>query len=129
MATEPMDKLKGAGRDVLSALGEKTVSTLTDRISGLTDKLQDVADGGPVGKAVVEGGKAKAEGGSGVGGALKGAASGLKDKVTGGGGGKSSGGGKPTDSTNIIETIDVGVPLTVAYNQWTEFGAFPSFMK
>ena len=22
-----------------------------------------------------------------------------------------------------------GVPITVAYNQWTEFGAFPSFMK
>ena len=36
---------------------------------------------------------------------------------------------KATKSTNIIETIDVGVPVSVAYNQWTEFGAFPSFMK
>ena len=125
---ESMDKLKDAGRDVLSAFGEKTLSTVSERISGLTDKLQDVADGGPVGKAVAEGGKAKAEGGSAVGGALKGAASGLKDKVTGGGSG-GSGGGKPTKSTNIIETIDVGVPVKVAYNQWTEFGAFPSFMK
>ena len=61
-------------------------------------------------------------------GGLKGAASGIKDKITGGGGGK-GGGGKATKSTNIIETIDVGVPVTVAYNQWTEFGAFPSFMK
>src|SRR5688500_6877012 len=108
MANEPMDKLKDAGRDALSALGEKTLGNLTDRVTGLTDKLQDVADGGPVGKAVAEGGKAKAEGGSGVGGALKGAASGLKDKVTGGGGGSGgSGGGKPTKSTNIVETIDV----------------------
>ncbi len=63
-------------------------------------------------------------------GALKGAASGVKDKITGGGGsGGGSGGGKATKSTNIIETIDVGVPLSVAYNQWTEFGSFPSFMK
>ena len=36
--------------------------------------------------------------------------------VTGGGGGK-GGGGKATKSTNIVETIDVGVPLKVAYNQ------------
>ena len=61
-------------------------------------------------------------------GGLKGAVSGVKDKITGGGG-KDSGGGKATDSTNIVESIDVGVPLRVAYNQWTEFGAFPSFMK
>src|SRR6476659_5670183 len=59
---------------------------------------------------------------------LKVAGPGLKDKITGGGGG-GNGGGKATKSTNIIESIDVGVPISVAYNQWTEFGAFPSFMK
>jgi uncharacterized membrane protein len=126
--TDPMDQLKDAGRDALSALGERTISTLSDKVGGLTDRLQDIADGGPVGKAVAEGGKQKAEGGSAVMGALKGAASGVKDKVTGGGGG-SRGGGEATKSTNIIESIDVGVPVSVAYNQWTEFGAFPSFMK
>ena len=36
---------------------------------------------------------------------------------------------KATKAMNIIEEIDVGVPITVAYNQWTEFGSFPSFMK
>ena len=36
---------------------------------------------------------------------------------------------KATKATNIIEEIDVGVPITVAYNQWTQFGEFPSFMK
>ncbi len=61
-------------------------------------------------------------------GGLKGAVSGIKDKITGGGGGDSKG-GKATKSTNIVESIDVGVPLRVAYNQWTEFGSFPSFMK
>ncbi len=34
-----------------------------------------------------------------------------------------------TKATTIIEEIDVGVPIDVAYNQWTEFGSFPSFMK
>ena len=124
-----MDKLKDAGRNALGALGKKALSTVSGSVGGLTDKLEDVAGGGPVGKAVAEGGKAKAEGGSAVGGALKGVASGIKDKVTGGGSGGSGGGGKATKSTNIIESIDVGVPVSVAYNQWTEFGAFPTFMK
>lgn len=29
---------------------------------------------------------------------------------------------------DITATIDVGVPLTVAYNQWTQFEEFPDFM-
>ena len=127
-STEPMDKLKDAGRNALGALGKKAMGTVSDKVGGLTDKFEDVANGGPIGKAVAKGSEQKAEGGSAVGGALKGAVSGVKDKITGGGG-ESSGGGKPTKSTNIIETIDVGVPLRVAYNQWTEFGSFPSFMK
>lgn len=28
----------------------------------------------------------------------------------------------------IIETIDVNVPVTVAYNQWTQFETFPHFL-
>lgn len=127
-----MDKLKDAGKSALGALGKKAMGTASGKVGGLTDKLEGVAGGGPIGKAVAEGGKAKAQGNSAVGGALKGAATGVKDKVkdklTGGGGG-SSGGGKPTKSTNIIETIDVGVPIKLAYNQWTEFASFPSFMK
>ena len=126
--TEPMDALKNAGRDFLGALGDKARDTVSDRVGSLTDRLQDVADGGPLTKAVAEGGKASAEGKSPVGGALKGAVSGVKDKITGGSGG-SGGGSKATKSTNIVETIDVGVPVSVAYNQWTEFGAFPTFMK
>ena len=29
----------------------------------------------------------------------------------------------------IIETIDVAVPVTVAYNQWTQFETFPQFLS
>jgi len=28
----------------------------------------------------------------------------------------------------VIETIDVNVPVTVAYNQWTQFETFPHFL-
>src|SRR5687768_4769340 len=113
--TEPIDQFKDAGRDFLTALGDRAVGTLSDKVGGLTDRLQDVADGGPLGKAVAKGAQDSAEGGSGVAGALKGAASGIKDKITGGSG--SGGGGKATKSTNIVESIDVGVPISVAYNQ------------
>src|SRR6478672_3396824 len=121
-----MDKLKGAGQDVLKALGERAMQSVTGGVGGLTDKLEDVAGGGPIGKAVAKGGEAVAKGESPVKGALKGAVSGVKDKITGGGKG---GNPKATKAMNIIEEIDVGVPISVAYNQWTSFNEFPSFMK
>lgn len=127
--TDPMDKLKDVSSDLLKSVGDRAVSTLGDKVSGLTDKLEGIAEGGPIGKAVEKGGKAAAEGDSAAGGAIKGAFSGLKDKITGGGSGGGGGGGKATKSTNIVESIDVGVPVDVAYNQWTEFDQFPSFMK
>jgi len=127
-----LDNLKDASTELARTLGDRALNSLNDRVGGLTDRLSAIGDGSPSGKALVEGAKKKAGGGSGLLGGVKGAVSGLKDqvvdKVTGGGGGKSDG-GDATSSTNIIESIDVGVPVSVAYNQWTEFGAFPSFMK
>jgi uncharacterized membrane protein len=32
------------------------------------------------------------------------------------------------DMTQIIESIDVDVPVTTAYNQWTQFESFPAFL-
>src|SRR5262249_27275215 len=43
-------------------------------------------------------------------------------------GGK-GGGNKKLKLTNIVEDIDVGVPVELAYRQWTEFGQFPKMMK
>lgn len=34
----------------------------------------------------------------------------------------------PVMTTNIQESIDVDVPVTAAYNQWTQFEQFPRFM-
>jgi uncharacterized membrane protein len=126
----PVDRLKDELQHGMSSLGEKALESAGERISGLSDRLTGVAEnGGVIGKAAQEGMEEAVEGGSPVKGALKGGLSGAKDKVkeklTGGG----SGGEKGTRCTNIIEEIDVGVPLSVAYNQWTQFQDFPSFTK
>jgi len=47
------------------------------------------------------------------------------------GGGGSSGGEQSGDikATNIVEMIDVGVPLRTAYDHWTEYERFSGFTK
>src|SRR3954447_11005740 len=99
MASVTTELLKKTGGGLVKALGQKALSTAGDKVSGLTDKLEGIANGGD-------------------------------DDGDGDGGGSSgSSSSKATKATNIIEEIDVGVPVKVAYNQWTEFGEFPSFMK
>jgi uncharacterized membrane protein len=34
-----------------------------------------------------------------------------------------------SDTSNITQSIDVEVPATTAYNQWTQFEEFPRFME
>ncbi|MBO0829641.1 MAG: SRPBCC family protein [Streptosporangiales bacterium] len=54
----------------------------------------------------------------------------LADKVGGKGGdngNKKSGSGPKV--TNIVEDIDVGVPVRLAYDLWTQYQDWPSFMK
>ena len=124
----PLDRLKDELQDAVKALGEKAMGNVTQRLGDATSNLTDIANnGGVLGKAAKEGTKAAAKGDSPVAGALKGGLGGVKDKVKSAfGGGK---GNKATKSTNIIESIDVGVPIDVAYNQWTQFQDFSSFMK
>jgi uncharacterized membrane protein len=33
------------------------------------------------------------------------------------------------DANDVTQSIDVAVPVTTAYNQWTQFEAFPEFME
>ena len=56
---------------------------------------------------------------------------GVKEKVSGmfGRGKGKDRGKKKLKLTNIVESIDVGVPLRLAYDQWNEFSDFPTFMK
>ena len=130
----PVDRLKGELQEALSVAAGRTAEAAGDKISSLTERLTDMAAGGGVtGKALAEGGKAAAGGGSPLLGALKGGVMGAKDKAVealGGGGSGGSGGKKnPLKATTIIESIDVGVPIEVAYNQWTQFQDFSGFMK
>ena len=132
----PLDRLKEELQDTVKALGERAVEGLGNKITDATGSLTDVANNGGFTGSVMKGGaKAWAEGDSPVAGALKGGVVGVKDKVKGalpGGksGGKSGGGGKgSTKAMNIIEEIDIGVPIDVAYNQWTQFQDFSGFMK
>lgn len=135
--TSPTDGVKAAFQDALGALGDRAMHTAKQRVTGLTDKLTDFAEGDGMGKKIVaEAAKEGAQGGSPVKGAMKGAVSAGKDKVTdalpGGGGGKGGGKRKPpaaTKAMNIVESIDVGVPVGVAFNQWTQYDQWPSFMK
>lgn len=31
-------------------------------------------------------------------------------------------------TTNVMDSVEVGVPVSTAYNQWTQFESFPQFM-
>jgi len=127
----PVDRLKDEMRSGLATLGGKAVESAGERITDLTGRLNDFTDGGGVlGSAAKKGAKEAAEGGSPVKGALVGGLTGVKDKVKEKLGGGSSGGGeKGTKSTNIIEEIDIGLPVSVVYNQWTQFQEYSGFMK
>jgi uncharacterized membrane protein len=35
----------------------------------------------------------------------------------------------PGMTTNVVQSIDVAVPVSTAYNQWTQFESFPRFME
>ncbi|MEV4047871.1 SRPBCC family protein [Streptomyces sp. NPDC049744] len=99
----PLGDLKDALGGYLSAAGHGLVGKAGDRIGSLTDRLTESADGG-----------GSSGGGSGGGG--------------GGGGGSKSGGGS-VKATNIVETVDIGVPLRTVYDQWTQLQDFSGFTK
>ncbi|MFD7160500.1 SRPBCC family protein [Kribbella sp. NPDC059898] len=129
----PVDRLKDELQEALSAAAAHAADLAAEKISDLTGRLTDVAaNGGVAGKAMLEGGKAAATGGSPLLGALKGGVMGAKDKAMealGGGSGGSGGKANPLKATTIIESVDVGVPIDIVYDQWTQFQDFSGFMK
>jgi uncharacterized membrane protein len=115
-------------RHLLEVLADKALAGAGNRVEGITDKLSGSANGAGA-KAVGKAGEKTAEGKSPLTAGLAAGAEGIKDKVkdvfSGGGGGK----GKKQKVTNIVESIDVGAPIDVVYNQWTQFQDFSDFMK
>ncbi|HYZ54988.1 MAG TPA: SRPBCC family protein [Streptosporangiaceae bacterium] len=127
-----LDAVKDLG---FAALQDKALKSVRNAVGGVTERLNDYVEqggGSPGLIAAVRGAEKLAEGKS-PGQTLLGAgAAGPKEKVKGlFGGGRKGGraGGRKLKLTNIVESIDVGVPVRVAYNQWTQFSDFPRFMK
>jgi uncharacterized membrane protein len=124
-----VDELRGAAKDYVRALGGEAVRKVGERLSGLTSSLTNTAESGgfkataattAIGK-VMEGKSPVRAALSGVGHGIKESISGLFRKKSGGSGNKKF--------MNIMEDIKVGVPVNVAYDQWTQYQEFPSFMK
>ncbi|MEB3371980.1 SRPBCC family protein [Saccharopolyspora mangrovi] len=126
----PLDRLKEAGQELLEAVVSRAVGSATGKVTDLTDRLTSVADNGGSGlTAALTGAKDLAEGKSPMKAALGAGIAGAKDKVKQAVGGGGGGGSSDAKVVNIIEEFDVGIPLRVAYNQWTTFEDFPSFTR
>jgi hypothetical protein len=127
-----MDRLRSEARGLVGALGDRAVSSVRDKVEDASSRLTDYVEGGggPGVMAAFTGARDLAEGKSPARSTLGAGMAAVKEKVAGvfGRGGK-GGGGKKLKVTSIVESLDVGVPVTAAYNQWTQYSDFPKFMK
>ncbi|GAC01519.1 hypothetical protein GONAM_28_00210 [Gordonia namibiensis NBRC 108229] len=127
--------LQDAVQRLVGTATDKALSSVTSKVHNTSGRLAQYAEGGEGGLlSAVTGSEKRADGQTRLGSVLDGAkdkvmgtASDVKEAVTGGG--KKGGKGKKFKLTNIVESIDVGVPVQLAYDQWTQFTDFPSFMK
>ena len=129
-ATGNSSPLADSVRKLAQTVTTRAATSLTDKVSSTAGRLGEYGsgNGGPGLLSAVTGKGAGGKAATGaVKGALSGAVEGIKDKISGvfgGGGGKDK-----IKVTNIVEHIDVGVPVDLAYDQWTRFTDFPGFMK
>ncbi|MGQ4485533.1 SRPBCC family protein [Streptomyces sp. SAS_281] len=142
MASTEQDEsgARGSGldrlREELSGFVSAKMEDLAGKASGkLTDVAQQLTDSAEDGGSLPAVASRVLQGESPLKSFVSEKAKGVKDNVTekakeafGGGKGKSksSGGGK---SMNIVEVLDVGVPLRTAYDYWTQYDKFSSFAK
>jgi uncharacterized membrane protein len=126
-----VDRLKTEARGLVGALGDRALSSVQGKVEGATGRLTEYVEGGggPGLMTAVTGAKNVAEGKSPARSMLGAGFKGVAEKVKGMFGKGRGGQGKKLKVTNIVESIDVGVPIELAYNQWTQFADFPSFMK
>ena len=125
-------RLKKEAGGLLKALGGNALSSVEGKVKGTAGRLTEYVEGGggPGIMAAVTGAKGLAEGKSPLRSMFGAGSAGVKEKVKGmfGKGGK-GGGGRKIKLTNIVESVDVGAPVRLAYNQWTQWSDFPKFMK
>ncbi|WP_328396086.1 SRPBCC family protein [Nocardia sp. NBC_00416] len=136
----PTGQLQHSLQGLAATIAGRAVSGISDRVSGTAERLNHVAEGSGDGNllSALTGAEKLAEGKSPLSAAMSAGVDKIghsvkekfqdaKQALTGGKG-KSSG-GKKLKVTNIVEQIDVGVPVDLAYDQWTQFADFPKIMK
>jgi uncharacterized membrane protein len=137
-ASNGASPLQEAVQRLAGSMTDRAVSSMSGRLSGASDRLTNYAQNGGGGllsavtgvddlsspvKSALKAGVGSATG------KVKDSLKSAKDSVTEALGGKGGKGGGKIKVTNIVEEIDVGVPIDVAYRQWTQFAEFPKFMK
>jgi uncharacterized membrane protein len=131
----PVDRLKDEAISLGKTLAKRGAAKLGERLAGAPGKLGDLTDAVPGPTDMVKAvGKAASPLGP-----VKDAASKVKDALPGiGSDGDDANNGTPGNAvgddtdlkvTNIVESIDVPVSREIAYELWTQFEEFPSFMK
>src|SRR5436190_12397102 len=117
LAKKGVDAVRGNGKPGGKSGGfaAKAASSMGDRVGS---KLKDAVS-------------SKVDEAGGAGGIVKEAAGGLLPGIGGDGGGGGKGGvpgvGKGRRMP-VQQSVDIGVPLETAYNQWTQFEDWPQFM-
>ncbi|MFE9424691.1 SRPBCC family protein [Kitasatospora sp. NPDC006697] len=129
-----VERLREEAGNYLGAQLENLIGKAGDKITDLTEGLGDVADNGGTLSAV---GSRVLQGDSPVKAFVGEKAKHLKDTVVDkakdvlpGGKGSGKAGRKAGKKTmNIVETLDVGVPVRTAYDHWTQYEDFSGFAK
>ncbi|BBA95422.1 hypothetical protein RVR_268 [Actinacidiphila reveromycinica] len=116
----------------LSGLAQGWIDKAGDKVSDVTDRLSGIGEGEGgalgIGSRVLRGeSPLKAV----VGQKAKDAKDKVVDTVKGavGAGGGDEGGQGEVKAVNIVESLDVGVPLRTVYDHWTQFEDFSGFTK
>lgn len=134
----PLEELQSSLQELAGTVTARAVSSLSGRLTGATERLADYVESGGEGGllgAVTGIDRLTAESpiksavASGVAGATGKLRAKLRDAAALSRSNKSDGGAEKSKATNIVEHIDVAVPVDVAYQQWTQFAQFPKLMK
>ena len=124
------DRRREEASKFLSAQVENLAEKAGEKLTDVTGQLTDVAESGSlpaIGSRILQGeSPLKAFVGEKTRGVKDKVVGKVKEAFGGGKGKRKSSGGKVM---NIIEVLDVGVPLRVAYDHWTQYDQFSSFAK
>ncbi|MER5387428.1 SRPBCC family protein, partial [Streptomyces sp. NPDC002688] len=130
--TSGIDRLREEATKFLSAQVENLAEKAGDKLTDVTGQLSDAAESGSlpaIGSRILQGD-------SPVKAFVSEKAKGVKDNVVekakgvfGGGKGKGKRKASGGKVMNIIEVLDVGVPLRDTYDYWTQYDKFSSFAK